>query len=40
MAREERFMSRRKYIPALSVIVGALACVGLFSQASYEVAHL
>ncbi|HHT72616.1 MAG TPA: hypothetical protein GX008_02765 [Firmicutes bacterium] len=38
MAREERFMSRRKYIPALSVIVGALACVGLFSQASYEVA--
>lgn len=36
METERRFLSRRKYLPALSIIAGALICASLFSEASYK----
>ncbi|MGI6148344.1 MAG: metallophosphoesterase family protein [Limnochordia bacterium] len=38
MERDQRFASRRKYLPALSVVLGALVCASLFSESSYEAA--
>lgn len=32
----ERFASRRRVLPALSVIIGALVLANVFSRASYE----
>lgn len=36
MKKNERFLSRRKLLPALSIICGALLFANLFSQATYE----